>query len=130
MQRFGDRKYVAFALYPDGEKRSEIFQEIAYFSYNDNHEFFLDERSLRYYYPPNIGADLSKGFQTFQQLDDTSDDHLDGLLKTIIDLEKQIGTTCAVDIITWRGMMTKIMAAPFDNMNGYYKLSLRRHVKL
>ena len=83
------------------------FQEIAYFSYDDQHQFHLDERSLRYYYPPNIGADLSKGFETFQQLDDTVDDHLDSLLKTIIDFERRTGTRCAANVITWRGMMTK-----------------------
>lgn len=36
-------------------------QEIAFFSYDDTHQFHLDDRSLRYYYPPTIGADLSKG---------------------------------------------------------------------
>ncbi|KAL8898794.1 MAG: hypothetical protein Q9192_001893 [Flavoplaca navasiana] len=64
-------------------------KEIASFSYDDTHQFHLDDRSLRYYYPPTIGADLSKGFDSFQQLDDTVDDHLDSLLKTIIDLEKR-----------------------------------------
>ena len=82
-------------------------KEIAYFSYDDKHDFYLDERSLRYYYPPNIGAELSKGFETFQQLDDTVDDHLDSLLRTIIDLEQRTGTKYAADVITWRGMMTK-----------------------
>lgn len=115
-------------------------QEIAFFSYDDAHVFYLDDRSLRYYYPPRLGADLSKGFDKFQQLDDTADDHLDSLLSTIIALEKKSGVKCEADIITWRGMMTKvskrcqpvivrilkmlilylqIMATPYDNMNGY-----------
>lgn len=85
-----------------------LYQEIACFSYDDKHRFHLDERSLRYYYPPVLGADLSKGFETFRQLDDTADDHLDGLLKTIIDLEQRTGTRCTADFITWRGMMTKV----------------------
>ena len=55
-------------------------------------------------------------------------------------LERESGVKCEADIITWRGMMTKvcerclpviarrakvlmfyaqIMATPFDNMNGY-----------
>ncbi|KAI4207351.1 MAG: hypothetical protein LQ346_000600 [Caloplaca aetnensis] len=91
--------------------------EIACFSYDDAHRFHLDERSLRYYYPPRIGADLSRGFDTFQQLDDTANDHLDSLLKTIIDLEKRTASKCQANVITWRGMMTKIMAAPFDTFN-------------
>ncbi|KAL8720728.1 MAG: hypothetical protein Q9225_002462 [Loekoesia sp. 1 TL-2023] len=65
-----------------------------------------------------IPADLSRGFDSFQQLDDTADDHLDSLLKTIIDLERRTGTNCQADIITWRGMMTKIMATPFETFNG------------
>lgn len=77
-------------------------QEIACFSYDDKHEVYLDERSLRYYYPPNIGADLSKGFDTFRSLDDTTDDHLDSLLKTIVDIEQRTGTKITTDIITWR----------------------------
>ena len=77
-------------------------QEIACFSYDNDHVFHLDERSLRYYHPPNLGADLSTGFDTFQQLDDTADDHLDSLLQTIIDFERRSGTKCAVDIVTWR----------------------------
>lgn len=76
-------------------------KEIGYFSYDDNHEYYQDERSLRYYYPPGLPADLSKGFDTFQQLDDTVDDHLDSLLKTIIDLEQRTDTRCTADIITW-----------------------------
>jgi len=33
-------------------------------------------------------------------------------------LEGESGTKCEADIITWRGMMTKILAAPFDNSGG------------
>ncbi|KAI9782788.1 MAG: decapping endonuclease targeting mRNA [Peltula sp. TS41687] len=81
-------------------------QEIAHFSYDDSHVYHPDDSSLRYYYPPRIGADLSHGFSEFQKLDDTADDHLDSLLKTIMLLEKETGTRVAADIITWRGKDT------------------------
>lgn len=93
-------------------------QEIACFSYDDKHQFHLDESSLRYYYPPTIGADLCRGFDTFEKLDDTADDHLDSLLRTIQAYEESHGKT-EVDFITWRGMMTKIMAVPFSDRDGY-----------
>lgn len=80
----------------------EGIQEIACFSYDEKHNFYLDERSLRYYYPPNIGADLSEGFEAFEQLDDTADEHLDSLLKTVIALEQRTGKKVTADIITWR----------------------------
>lgn len=76
-------------------------KEIGYFSYDDKHDYYQDERSLRYYYPPALPVDLSKGFDTFQQLDDTVDDHLDSLLRTIIDLEQRTQTRRTADIITW-----------------------------
>jgi RAT1-interacting protein len=85
-----------------------LLQEIACFSYDDKHQFRLDDSSIRYYYPPTLGADLSKGYDTFQNMDSTADDHLDSLLKTIIDLEQKLGKRVEADIITWRGMMTKV----------------------
>ena len=102
------RPRVILAIEHDIDDGLILQQEIAYFSYDDDHQFHLDERSLRYYYTPTLGADLSKGFDTFQQLDDTADDHLDSLLRTIIDLEGRTDTKCSADIITWRGMMTKV----------------------
>lgn len=85
-----------------------MLQEIAYFSYDEKHDFHPDERSLRYYHPPILGADLSKGFGSFEELDDTKDEHLDGLLRIITNLEQRTGKRCEADIITWRGMMTKV----------------------
>jgi RAT1-interacting protein len=68
---------------------------------------------VRYYYPPTLGADLSKGFDTFEKLDDTRDDHLDSLLKTLIDYEQKQGKRVEADFITWRGMMTKASLSYF-----------------
>ncbi|KAL4976175.1 decapping nuclease rai1 [Aspergillus desertorum] len=94
-------------------------REIACFSYDDQHNFHLGDSSLRYYYPPQLPADLNRGFDTFQKLDDAADEHLDALLDTIAALEKDTGKRCEADIITWRGMMTKILTAPFDDKNGF-----------
>ncbi|KAI9697938.1 MAG: decapping endonuclease targeting mRNA [Candelina mexicana] len=94
-------------------------KEIACFSYDNEHEYHPDDSSMRWYYPPRLGADLSSGFDTFRKLDDTADDHLDSLLKTLIGWEKENGTRCEADVITWRGMMTKIMTTPFENFNGF-----------
>jgi RAT1-interacting protein len=87
---------------------NHFVKEIAYFSYDNQHQFHLDESSLRYYYPPRLPADLNRGFDTFEQLDDTGDEHLDSLLETIIELERKTGLRCQADIFTWRGMMTKV----------------------
>ena len=85
-----------------------LLQEIACFSFDDQHKFRLDDSSIRYYYPPALPADLNRGFDTFQQLDDTNDDHLDGLVDTIAALERETAKKAEADIVTWRGMMTKV----------------------
>jgi RAT1-interacting protein len=41
-------------------------------------------------------------------MDDTTDDHLDSLLKTLVAQEQDTGEKTDADIITWRGMMTKV----------------------
>ncbi|KAF2755974.1 rai1 protein [Pseudovirgaria hyperparasitica] len=91
-------------------------REIACFSYDSEHKFRLDDSSINYYYPPALPADLNAGFETFNNLreDQKGDEHIDSLLKTIMALEKKEGKKCEADFVTWRGMMTKIMAAPFD----------------
>ncbi|KAH8768636.1 protein RAI1 [Hyaloscypha sp. PMI_1271] len=94
-------------------------KEIACFSYDDKHQFRLDDSSIRYYWPPTLGADLARGFDTFEKLDDKADDHLDSLLKTIIAHEQELGKAVEADLVTWRGMMTKFMAAIFSDRDGF-----------
>ncbi|KAI5790086.1 protein rai1 [Geopyxis carbonaria] len=93
--------------------------ELTCFSYDDNHEYKYDDSSLRYYYNPQLNINLSEGFDRFVKHDDTIDEHLDSLLAAIEALERESGTTCNTDIMTWRGMLTKIMSLPFDKRNGF-----------
>ncbi|KAI1809122.1 RAI1 like PD-XK nuclease-domain-containing protein [Poronia punctata] len=94
-------------------------KEIACFSYDDKHQFRLDDSSLQWYYPPKLGADLSKGFDTFDKHDDSTDEHLDSLLTTIASHEQGEGKKIDAHVVTWRGMMTKVMAAPFEDRDGF-----------
>ncbi|KAI0157808.1 RAI1 like PD-XK nuclease-domain-containing protein [Xylariaceae sp. FL1272] len=94
-------------------------REIACFSYDDKHQFRLDDSSLQWYYPPRIGADLSRGFDSFDKHDDSGDEHLDSLLKTIAAHEREEGKKIDAHVVTWRGMMTKIMSAPFEDRDGF-----------
>jgi len=102
-------------------------KEIACFSYDDNHEFRLDESSLKYYYTPQIGVSLCavcartpsdvnlsirsrtrKGYDKFKKIDEVADEHLDGLVKTIEDYERRESKRIDADLVTWRGMITKV----------------------
>ena len=86
-------------------------KEFTFFSYDDEHQYHADGRSLRYYYPPRLGADLSRGFDTFRQADDSQDEHIDSLLRAVVDFERRTGTRCEADVVTWRGMITKVCEA-------------------
>ena len=63
---------------------------------------------MQWYYPPQMGADLCRGFDQFDKHDDSGDEHLDSLLKTIMAHEQEEGKKIDAQIVTWRGMMTKV----------------------
>ncbi|KAF8463121.1 RAI1 like PD-XK nuclease-domain-containing protein [Kalaharituber pfeilii] len=94
-------------------------QEITSFSFDEHHRIRHDDSSLRWYWPPAMGSDLSKGFDTFVKHDDSIDEHLDGLLAAIQKHEERTGERVVADFITWRGMMTKIMCLPFDHRSSF-----------
>jgi RAT1-interacting protein len=86
----------------------QLSQEVTYFSYDINRKFHPDASSLQYFYPPTLPVDLCKGYESFIRWDDSTDEHLDGLLKAVELLEEKTGERVKVDVITWRGMMTKV----------------------
>lgn len=83
-------------------------QEFACFSYDDEHRFHHGDSSLRWYYTPQLGLDLSQGYETFVKHDDSKDEHLDSLLKTIIRHEQETKKKIDANIVTWRGCLTKV----------------------
>ena len=83
-------------------------QEIASFSFDEHHQLRHDDSSLRWYWPPQLGADLSKGFGSFIKHDDSIDEHIDGLLAAIVKLEQTSGQKVVADFVSKRGMLTKV----------------------
>ena len=60
-----------------------------------------------------MNEDLEKGFNEFIKFDEI-DEHLDSLLASLQHYEETNGKEVNVDIITWRGMMTKIMTVLYQ----------------
>jgi RAT1-interacting protein len=109
-------------------------KEIAVFAYDDNHQYKVDAESvkkqLHYYKAPQwtgksfhmyINPDksdpslnLNRGFGSFRHYQDTTNKHLDDLLKTLMLKEKETGKKTDANFITWRGMMTKLLTAQYD----------------
>ncbi|TKA73508.1 hypothetical protein B0A55_05502 [Friedmanniomyces simplex] len=115
-------------------------REFTHFSYDDTHTLKPQSaESLSYYYPPIFGApgaqeyrpDLSAGFKAFRQRDDSPDEHLDGLLDTLQAYEESLlarvkggeddvkigNVRVKADVITWRGMMTKVCPRMINFVN-------------
>ncbi|KAK4451876.1 Dhp1-interacting protein Din1 [Podospora aff. communis PSN243] len=115
---------ATFPIHPVGRFSAESEpvkrpKEFACFSYDEDHKFHLGDRSLKYYYTPQLNTDLSKGFESFVKHDDSVDEHLDSLLETIANHERETGKAIDAHVVTWRGMLTKIMAAPFEDRDGF-----------
>ncbi|SPO00632.1 related to C.elegans dom-3 protein [Cephalotrichum gorgonifer] len=100
--------------------------EFTCFSYDDDHVYRQDDSSLRWYYhnPMDIDTDLTSGFERFDKHDDSQADHLDSMLKSIMVYEREKGKRLEVNIVTWRGMMTKNCL--FIEENHQYRLDSRR----
>ncbi|GAB1733490.1 hypothetical protein NU195Hw_g628t1 [Hortaea werneckii] len=117
-------------------------REFTYFSFDDDHKLLpLSDASLSYYYPAFFQhasisphrVNLSAGFESFRERDDGVDEHLDALLDTLqaheerelerarddAEERKLEDVRCKADVVTWRGMMTKILTAPFDDFNEF-----------
>ncbi|KAL5615541.1 hypothetical protein BROUX41_005585 [Berkeleyomyces rouxiae] len=119
-----EQNALSFAVHPvtrfaGASKSVRRPREFTCFSYDDNHEFHHDDSGIRWYYPAEVGADLSAGFKSFIKHDGSEDEHLISLLKAIKGHEEQTGQKIDAEFVTWRGMMTKIMAAPFEWRDGF-----------
>ncbi|ROV87500.1 hypothetical protein VMCG_10505 [Cytospora schulzeri] len=126
---FSIRPVNRFAGESQPVRRPKACHEFACFSYDDEHVFHYGDSGMRWYYNPQLGADLSQGYETFVKNDDSQDEHLDSLLKTIIHHEQETKKKIDANIVTWRGCLTKvcrflfkvvyIMASPFEDRDGF-----------
>ncbi|KAK9244269.1 RAI1 like PD-XK nuclease-domain-containing protein [Lipomyces tetrasporus] len=100
-------------------------REVTSFSYDESRNLHFDDSSLSYFYllqddvTASGGIDLSAGYSVFNKRDDTVDEHLDGLLLALVDLEKRTGKKTTGDIITWRGIVTKLLCLPYSMNEGF-----------
>ncbi|OCF35706.1 protein RAI1 [Kwoniella heveanensis CBS 569] len=87
-----------------------------------------DDTSMAYYNQAPIGCDLNYGFESKVERDEDVDEHLDGLCEALMEAHEKHdqrgdggedgdGNEAAErkgGIITWRGMITRIMIAPYE----------------
>ncbi|GAA5920289.1 hypothetical protein JCM1841_003025 [Sporobolomyces salmonicolor] len=94
------------------------------FSYSPTRELLLDREtrddSIALYREPRLGSDLNKGFEQAVWREGSVDEGLDALLDTLAHWAESDPTGAAdellgkISVITWRGMMTKLMLAVYE----------------
>ncbi|KAH7102787.1 RAI1 like PD-XK nuclease-domain-containing protein [Auriculariales sp. MPI-PUGE-AT-0066] len=87
------------------------------FSYTQERELVFDNSALRYYVEPPHGADLTYRYEHWNKRPEERG-RLDTLLKACLRPEVASERTRA-NLVTWRGVMTKILAAPYEDRDGW-----------
>ncbi|CEP09637.1 hypothetical protein [Parasitella parasitica] len=90
---------------------------------------FNHKRRQKYYYPPTgMKKDLNIGYDKMIQRDESIPEHIDTLLDALTDAnaKQPSDNQITADIITWRGIMTKIMCTPYSR-NEPWELRATKH---
>ncbi|KAF9446833.1 RAI1-domain-containing protein [Macrolepiota fuliginosa MF-IS2] len=91
------------------------------FSYSEERELVFDDSALRYYVEPPRGAKLDYGYgQWVKQVEERG--RIDSLLRALSrvrgDPTRQ-GAVKELGVVSWRGVMTKILTAPYEERDGW-----------
>ncbi|KAI0706931.1 RAI1-domain-containing protein [Cerioporus squamosus] len=97
------------------------------FSYNPQRVLEFTNSALRYYIDPPPGADLRYGYERWIKRPEEKT-RLDGLLRAIERIMEKADTSMGpgsgkkwlrdIAVVTWRGVMTKILTAPYEERDG------------
>jgi len=89
------------------------------FSFNEKHEAVPDDSALKYFSLPPRSADLNYGYERWAHQGDYK--RLDPLLHALLRDEDRFNelVKSSMSVITWRGMITKIMTVPYETRYGF-----------
>ncbi|KAK7463369.1 decapping endonuclease targeting mRNA [Stygiomarasmius scandens] len=113
--------------YPDITLRStkatpfQLPTQIISFSYTPEHVLEFNDSALRYFSDPPLGAQLGYGYERWIRRPEERG-RIDSLLKAF-DRVKH-GGKCPVNlddvgVVSWRGVMTRILTAPYEDREGW-----------
>ncbi|ORX39312.1 RAI1 like PD-XK nuclease-domain-containing protein [Kockovaella imperatae] len=94
---------------------------IGTYSHLSDRTIVHDDTSMPYYRKAPVGCDLNYGFERRIERDEDLEEHLDGLCESLMEIEQRNGRPALRQgsFITWRGMITRIMTAPFEERDGW-----------
>ncbi|ORY92994.1 RAI1 like PD-XK nuclease-domain-containing protein [Syncephalastrum racemosum] len=91
--------------------------ELHSYSIDEKRHVWFDNRELKEYHEPRIDSrtpNLSSGYDKFVQRDESIPEHLDTLLDALTDCRNTKSVDTKADIVTWRGIMTKLLCTPYS----------------
>lgn len=114
------------AHYASVQSPTASFQQpvqITSFSYDESRNLHHDDRSRKFYHPPPPRADLNRGFEELIERNESINEHLDSLLISLLRVsqskEKKNEQLSKANLITWRGMMTKLCTLLYEDRQGF-----------
>ncbi|OCH88558.1 RAI1-domain-containing protein [Obba rivulosa] len=96
------------------------------FSYDQSRTLSFTDSALRYYVDPPHGAELRYGYERWIKRPEEKG-RIDGLLKAISRVKQKMEDSGGggsewlrgIGIVSWRGVMTKILTAPYEDRDGW-----------
>nr|GAT48743.1 predicted protein [Mycena chlorophos] len=109
--------------YPTTSGASPPFQQptpLLSFSYTPAHELVFNDSALRYYVPPPARAKLSHGYDRWIRRPEERS-RIDSLLRALSRAQSQKHPALAsgVGAVGWRGVLTRILTAPYEEREGW-----------
>ncbi|KAG1737120.1 RAI1-domain-containing protein [Suillus paluster] len=113
---------LAFPSHSHPASHPPAFQrpsQLLTFSYSPSRVLQFDDSALRYFVDPPRGADLNHGYANWIRRPEERG-RIDGLLSAWSRFKKSIqGQNPDIGVISWRGVMTKILTAPYEESVGW-----------
>ncbi|KAJ3537354.1 hypothetical protein NMY22_g5621 [Coprinellus aureogranulatus] len=116
-----------FAIsYPDVRQPNAPVKQIPFqkpaqlmtYSHDAKHAQRFDNSAMRYYVDPPMGARLDYGYDRWIRKPDERG-RLDGLLQAFLEMRTKGGMLPDNGAVSWRGIMTKILTAPYEERDGW-----------
>ncbi|KZT23079.1 RAI1-domain-containing protein [Neolentinus lepideus HHB14362 ss-1] len=88
------------------------------FSYTPSHELVWNDSAMRHYVDPPPGAELRYGYERWIKRPEERG-RIDSLLKAWTRARNMYGGMPGIGVVSWRGVITKILTAPYQERDGW-----------
>ncbi|KAL4062868.1 RAI1 like PD-XK nuclease-domain-containing protein [Scleroderma yunnanense] len=117
-QRLASLSYPSLSSSPTKASSIQQPNQLLTFSYNTEHIQEFNDSALRYFVEPPRGADLGFHYEKWIKRPEERG-RLDALLSAWSKFKKSAVSVPDIHVISWRGVMTKILVAPYEETDSW-----------